>query len=74
MRTWLGVCTELGEEAVGATAGILTMTAPLGRVLWLFSGAGDCPAGLELEEVGDRGDGDPDGVWGPRRLRIEEGT
>lgn len=38
------------------------MTVSLGQVPWLIGGAGGCPLGLELEEVGDRGDGES-GWW-----------
>lgn len=63
-----------GEEAVGATTGILTMTVPLERDPWLVGGTRGCPLGLYEEEVGDKEDGDLEGVLGPRRPRIEEGS
>lgn len=70
---WVSVLSW-GEEAVGATAGILTMTVPLERVPWLVGGTGGCPLGLYEEEVGDREDGDLEGVLGPRRPGREEGS
>lgn len=71
--SWVSVLSW-GEEAVGATAGILTMTVPLERVPWLVGGTGGCPLGLYEEEVGDREDGDLEGVLGPRRPGREEGS
>lgn len=71
--SWVSVLSW-GEEVVGATTGILTMTVPLKWVPWLVGGMGECSSGLYEEEVGEREDGDLEGVLGPRRPGIEEGS